>query len=107
VGYPRNPIPASVTQDAFSRDRRVRRGKIFARDGQAERRPMSKQQMREESERLIREAMEKRNLVVKKGQTRIEAKCGKCGAPNRILVDPGQERVSYKCKECGHEQRTL
>jgi hypothetical protein len=34
---------------------------------------MSKQSMREEAERLIRETMEKRNLVVKQGNTRIEA----------------------------------
>ena len=44
---------------------------------------MSKQEMREEAERLIRETMERKNLVVKQGNTRIEAVCGKCGAPNR------------------------
>ena len=42
---------------------------------------MSKQAMREEAERLIRETMEKRSLVVKEGNTRIDATCGKCGAP--------------------------
>ncbi len=31
----------------------------------------------EEAERLIRETMEKKNLVVKQGDTRIEAVCGK------------------------------
>jgi len=34
---------------------------------------MSKQAMREEAERLIREAMARKPLVVKEGNTRIEA----------------------------------
>jgi hypothetical protein len=50
---------------------------------------MSKQSMREEAERLIRETMEKRNLTVKQGNTRIEAVCGKCGAPNRLSAERG------------------
>ena len=45
---------------------------------------MSKQSMREEAERLIRETMERKAIVVKQGNTRIETTCGKCGAPNRI-----------------------
>lgn len=68
---------------------------------------MSKQAMREEAERLIRETMEKRNLVVKQGQTRIEAVCGKCGAPNRLSAERGESRVKFACKECGHKQETL
>jgi transposase-like protein len=68
---------------------------------------MSKQSMREEAERLIRETMEKRNLVVKQGSTRIEAVCGKCGAPNRLSAVKGTTRVKYTCKECGHKQETL
>jgi transposase-like protein len=68
---------------------------------------MSKQSMREEAERLIRETMEKRNLVVKQGNTRIEAVCGKCGAPNRLSAVKGTTRVKYTCKECGHKQETL
>ena len=68
---------------------------------------MSKQAMREETERLIREAMEKKNLAVRKGETRIEAKCGKCGTINRVSAKPGQERVAYTCKECGHSQKAL
>ena len=68
---------------------------------------MSKQAMREEAERLIRETMEKKALVVKQGNTRIEAKCGKCGAPNRVAAPAGQLRVPFACKECGHEQKTL
>lgn len=68
---------------------------------------MSKEAMRAETERLVREAMERKTVTVKQGQTRIEAKCGKCGAPNRVTADPGQVRVPYTCKECGHKQRTL
>ena len=52
---------------------------------------MSKQSMREEAERLIRETMEKRNLVVKQGNTRIEAVCGKCGAPEPALGSEGRD----------------
>ena len=62
---------------------------------------MSKQQMREEAERLVREAMERKTVTVKQGDTRIEARCGKCGAPNRVSAAPGQVRVAYTCKECG------
>ena len=51
---------------------------------------MSKQAMREETERLIREAMEKKSLSIKKGNTRIETKCGKCGAVNRVSAAPGE-----------------
>jgi predicted RNA-binding Zn-ribbon protein involved in translation (DUF1610 family) len=68
---------------------------------------MSKQAMRDEAERLIREAIEKKNIVVKKGETRIEVKCGKCGAVNRVSAAPGQTRVQYKCKECGYQQNAL
>jgi hypothetical protein len=68
---------------------------------------MSKQEMREEAERLIREAMERKSVTVKQGQTRIEAVCGKCGAPNRVSAPPGQSRVEFTCKECGARQKTL
>jgi transposase-like protein len=68
---------------------------------------MSKQTMREEAERLIRETMEKRTLVIKQGNTRIDATCGKCGAPNRLLAERGAGRVKFTCKECGHRQETL
>jgi transposase-like protein len=68
---------------------------------------MSKQEMREEAERLIREAMEKKSITVTQGDTRIEAVCGKCGAPNRVKAPKGQSRVEYTCKECGHKQRAL
>lgn len=68
---------------------------------------MSKQAMREEAERLIRESMERKALVVKQGDTRIETKCGRCGAPNRISAPKGVSRVTFTCKECGHKQETL
>jgi hypothetical protein len=73
----------------------------------ANRREMSKQAMRDETERLVKEALERKSVTVKQGQTRIETKCGKCGAPNRVLAIPGQVRVPYTCKECGEKQRTL
>jgi len=68
---------------------------------------MSKQSVREETERLIREAMEKKAVVVKQGNTRIEAKCGKCGTSNRVSAEKGVTRVKFACKDCGHKQETL
>lgn len=68
---------------------------------------MSKQAMREEAERLIKEAMERKNLAIKQGDTRIETKCGKCGAVNKVKAAPGQTRVEYACKDCGHKQRAM
>jgi hypothetical protein len=68
---------------------------------------MSKQAMRDETERLVKEALERKTVTIKQGQTRIEARCGKCGAPNRVLAAPGQVRVPYTCTECGDNQKTL
>src|ERR1700754_4474441 len=68
---------------------------------------MSKQSMREEAERLIRETMEKKSIVIKQGSTRIDTTCGKCGAPNRVSAEKGVTRVKFACKECGHNQATL
>ncbi len=68
---------------------------------------MSKQELRDEAERLIKEAMERKTVTIKQGNTRIETKCGKCGAPNRVSASPGQSRVAYACKECGAKQTTL
>jgi len=68
---------------------------------------MSKQAMRDEAERLVREAMEKKSISIKKGDTRIEAKCGKCGVVNKVSAAPGETQVRYKCKECGHQQNAL
>ncbi len=68
---------------------------------------MSKQAMRDEAERLVREAMEKRSISIKKGDTRIEAKCGKCGAVNKVSAPPGETHIKYTCKECGLQQNAL
>ena len=68
---------------------------------------MSKEAMREESDRLIKEAMAKKAVTIKQGDTRIEATCGKCGAKNRVSASPGQLRVPFSCKECGQKQTTL
>jgi hypothetical protein len=68
---------------------------------------MSKQAMRDEAERLVKEALERKGVVVKQGKTRIEAKCRKCGAPNRVSADQGEVRVGFTCKECGEKQATL
>jgi len=51
--------------------------------------------------------MEKKTVAIKKCETRIEAKCGKCGTANRVSAAPGQSRVKYKCKECGHQQNAM
>jgi hypothetical protein len=68
---------------------------------------MSKQAMRDETERLVKEALERKALTVKQGKTRIESKCRKCGAVNRVLAAQGQLRVPYTCKECGDNQKTF
>ena len=68
---------------------------------------MSKQSMREEAERLIRETMERKAIVVKQGNTSNDASCGNCGAPNRVLAAKGATRVKFACKECGQKQETL
>ena len=73
----------------------------------ARKREMSKQAMREESERLVKEALERKTLTVKQGKTRIESKCRKCGALNRVSAAAVQVRVPYMCKECGEKQRTF
>jgi peptide subunit release factor 1 (eRF1) len=67
---------------------------------------VSKQVMRDETERLVKEALERKTLTVTQCRTRIEAKCRKCGASNRVSADPGEVRVPYRCKECGEEQKT-
>src|SRR5436853_378568 len=73
----------------------------------ARKREMSKQAMREETERLVKEALERKTITVKQGRTRIDSKCRKCGALNRVSADQGQVRVSYVCKECGEKQSTF
>ena len=66
---------------------------------------MSKEAMRQESERLVREAMV-RNVTITQGKTRLDVKCSKCGAPNRVTAEVGHGRVEYACKECGRKQKT-
>jgi transposase-like protein len=68
---------------------------------------VDKRAMREEAERLIRETMARKAIVVKQGDTRINATCGKCGAANRVTAAKGVSRVRFACKECGHKQETL
>jgi transcription elongation factor Elf1 len=68
---------------------------------------MDKRAMREEAERLIRETMERKTITVKQGDTRINATCGKCGAPNRVKAPRGEVRVPFTCKECGQKQQTM
>ena len=63
--------------------------------------------MREESERLVKEALERKTLTVRQGKTRIDSKCRKCGALNRISAAQGKVRVEYTCKECGEKQMTF
>ena len=67
---------------------------------------MSKEAMRKESERLVKEAMA-RKLPITQGKTRMDVKCSKCGAPNRVSAESGQRRVEYACKDCGHRQMTF
>ena len=68
---------------------------------------MSKQAMREETERLVKEAMEHKAIAIKRGRTRIESKCAKCGALNRVSAAQWQVRVPYTCRQCGEKQRTF
>jgi len=71
---------------------------------EAKRREMSKQAMREETERLVKEALERRIVTVKQGQTRIETKCGKCGAPNRCGTE---QEFSQPTSNGGREQQLI
>jgi transposase-like protein len=68
---------------------------------------MSKQAMREETDRLVKAAMDKKGITIKQADSRIDVKCGKCGAPNRVKVPKAQARVEFTCKECGYKQRAL
>jgi hypothetical protein len=82
-------------------------GLLYDPSQKAESGEMSKQAMRDEAERLVREALERKNVVVKQGKTRIDTKCRKCGAPNRVSANQGELRVAFTCKECGEKQATL
>ncbi len=67
----------------------------------------SKQQSREELDRLVKEALEHGSVLVTKVDGRREEKCGKCGASNHVKIPVGQIRVFYECKECGQKQKTM
>jgi transposase-like protein len=58
------------------------------------------------NERLVREAIA-RNVIITQGKTRLDVKCNKCGAANRLSAEVDHGRVEYACKECGHNQKTL
>jgi tRNA(Ile2) C34 agmatinyltransferase TiaS len=66
----------------------------------------SKQELRAESERLVKEAME-RKLTIQQIKSRKDAQCGKCGAVTRVNIEAGKSRAEFKCKECGHQQMSL
>jgi len=68
---------------------------------------ISKQEMRAETERLVKEAMERKAVSVTQVDGRIEEKCGKCGASNRVSMPQGQTRAEYQCKGCGSAQKTM
>src|SRR5581483_1509440 len=76
-------------------------GPLYDGPAHARKHDMSKQAMRDGTERLVKEALERKALTIKQGQTRIQTRCAKCGAPNRVSAAPGQVRVPYTCKECG------
>lgn len=67
---------------------------------------LSKEELRAQSERAMKEAME-RKLTIKQLDSRKEVVCGKCGGKNRVNIEPGKERAEFKCKECGEKQRSL
>ena len=67
----------------------------------------TKQEMRQESERLVKEALERKSVAVIQGGTRIDAKCGKCGSINRLSAAVGELRVPFTCKDCGQEQKSF
>lgn len=66
-----------------------------------------KQKLREETERLVQEAMQRKGVTIEKLKTRIDVTCGKCGHRGHILAPAESRRVPFKCKECGHSQTSL
>jgi hypothetical protein len=63
---------------------------------------MSKQATRQETERLVKEALERKSITIKQGKTRIKSKCIKCGALNRI--SGCRTRVRNVAKNKGHSE---
>jgi hypothetical protein len=68
--------------------------------------PVTKEELRAQSERAIKEAME-RKLTINKIDSRKEVQCGKCGGKTKINIEIGKVRAKFKCKECGVEQTSL
>jgi DNA-directed RNA polymerase subunit M/transcription elongation factor TFIIS len=66
-----------------------------------------KQKLREETERLVQEALQRKGVTIEKLKTRIDVVCGKCGFRSHVLTETESRRVSFKCKECGHSQNTI
>jgi transposase-like protein len=67
---------------------------------------VSKEELRAQSERAIKEAME-RKLTITQVDSRKEVQCGKCGGKTKITIEAGKARARFKCKECGVEQTSL
>jgi hypothetical protein len=66
-----------------------------------------KQKLREETERLVQEALQRKGVTIEKLKTRIDHVCGKCGFRGHVLAPPNSSRVPFTCKECGHSETTL
>jgi len=77
---------------------------------EARKREMSKQATRQETERLAKEALERKAITIEQGKTRIESKCAKCGALNRVSAAKGRfgchTRVRNVEKNKGHSEKT-
>ena len=71
------------------------------------RKDVSKQQLREDSELLVKKALQRNSVPVTQGKTRVDAKCGKCGSINRLSAAVGELRVPFTCKDCGQEQKSF
>ena len=67
---------------------------------------VTKEELRAQSERAIKEAME-RKLTINKIDSRKEVQCGKCGGKTKINIETGKVRAKFICKECGVEQTSL
>ena len=67
---------------------------------------MSKEAMRAEADRLIREAMAKKTVTIKQGDQGIETKCGRRGRPLRHYLARRNPRGLY-LHGGGGRQKTL
>jgi len=68
--------------------------------------PLTKEELRAQSERAMKEAME-RKLTITQVDSRKEVQCGKCGGKTKINIEIGKTRAKFTCKECGVEQTSL